>query len=93
LFALNTSISIGEINGEGKIQLWELAPPLNLLPEALHMGKNIKETSSSASFEGEFQAGERIKKSTHRCISRIENEINPCPHFLFAKARQWVMES
>ena len=75
------------------MQLWGLAPPLNLFPEALHIGKNIKETSSSISFEGEFQAGERIKKSGHRCISRAENEINLCPHFLFAKARQWVMES
>ena len=53
----------GKINGEGKMQLWELAPPLNLFTEALHMGKNIKETSSSISFEGEFQAGERIKRA------------------------------
>jgi len=67
----------GEINGEEKAHFWELAPPLNLLPEALHMGKNIKETSSSMSFEGEFQAGERIKKSSHRCIYRIENKLIP----------------
>jgi hypothetical protein len=88
-FKLNASISMeGGINGEGKAQLWELAPPVNSFPEALHTGKNIKETSSSISFEGKFQAGERMKKSSRRCISRIGNEINLCPHFLFAKARQ-----